>query len=84
MIGRDTVFTLCDGTDRAIVPGSDFTPKGSALVSDNVVIHCTNNGSTVDLKFRYQVIDRNTVREIITSQTDGPVDQIIFHRISRP
>jgi hypothetical protein len=70
MIGRDTVFTLCDGTDRAIITGTDFTPASSALVSDDVVLTCTNN------------IDRNVVRETVTSQTDEPVDKIIFHRVS--
>jgi hypothetical protein len=82
MIGRDTVFTLCDGTDRAIIRANDFTPVGSALASDNVIITCTNNGSTVKLKIRYEVIDRNILREIVTSQTGEPVDEIIFHRVS--
>ena len=82
VIGRDTVFTLCDGTDRAIVTVSDATVAGSALVSDNLVITCTNTQSTVKLKVRYDVIDRNIIRETVTSQTDQPVDQIIFHRVS--
>jgi hypothetical protein len=82
VIGRDTVFTLCDGTDRAIVTVSDARVAGSALVSDNLVITCTNTQSTVKLKVRYDVIDRNIVRETVTSQTDQPVDEIIFHRIS--
>lgn len=82
MIGRDTVFTLCDTTDRAIITGSHFTPVGSALVSDNVVLTCTNNGSTLKLKVRYEVIDKNIVREIVTRQTGEPVDEIIFHRVS--
>jgi hypothetical protein len=50
MIGRDTVFTLCDGTDRAIIRVDDLTRVGSALVSDNLVITCTNDRSTVTLK----------------------------------
>lgn len=82
VIGRDTVFTLCDGTDRAVVTVSDASVAGSALVSDNLVITCTNTQSTVKLKVRYDVIDRNIIRETATSQTDQPVDQIIFHRVS--
>ena len=82
VIGRDTVFTLCDGTDRAIVTVSDGRVAGTALVSDNLVIKCTNTQSTVKLKVRYDVIERNIVRETVTSQTDQPVDQIIFYRVS--
>jgi hypothetical protein len=83
VIGRDTVFTLCDGTDRAIVTVSDAVVAGSALVSDNLVINCTGNGSTVRLRVRYDVIDRNIVRETVTTQAGEPVDEIIFHRVSR-
>jgi hypothetical protein len=82
VIGRDTVFTLCDGTDRAIVTVSDAVAVGSALVSDNLIITCTNTASTVRLKVRYDVIDRNIVRETVTTQSGEPVDEIIFHRVS--
>jgi hypothetical protein len=82
VIGRDTVFTLCDGSDRAIVTVGDARISGSALVSDNFVITCTNTKSTVKLKVRYDVIDRNIVREMVTSQTGEPVDEIVFHRVS--
>lgn len=82
VIGRDTVFTLCDGTDRAIITADDAVVAGSALASDDLVIHCTNNNSTVRLKVRYDVIDRNIVRETVTSQGGERVDQIIFHRVS--
>jgi hypothetical protein len=84
VIGRDTVFTLCDGTDRAIVTVGDATVIGSALVSDDLVISCTNDASTVRLRVRYDVIDRNIVRETVTTQAGEPVDEIIFHRVSRP
>ena len=82
VIGRDTVFTLCDGTDRAIVTVDDATPSGRALVSDNFVISCTNNGQTISLKLRYDVVGRNIIRETLTTQSGDPVDRIIFHRVS--
>jgi hypothetical protein len=82
LIGRDTVFTLCDGTDRAIVTDEDLALVDSALVSDNFVITCTNQQSTVHLKVRYEFIDRNVIRETTTNQDDNPVDQIIFYRVS--
>lgn len=84
LIGRDTVFTLCDDTDRAIVTVGDLTVRGSKLVSDDFVISCTNTGATVRLKVRYEVVDRNIVREKLTSQTGEPVDEILFHRVSAP
>ena len=83
MIGRDTVFTLCDGTDRAIITANDAQITVSALVSDNLVINCTNNNSTVKLKVR-DVIDNNILRETVTTQSGDPVDKIIFHRVSEP
>jgi hypothetical protein len=82
LIGRDTVFTLCDGTDRAVITDDDAAIVDSALVSDNFVITCTNQQSTVHLKVRYEFIDRNVIRETTTDQDDNPVDQIIFHRVS--
>jgi hypothetical protein len=50
VIGRDTVFTLCEGTDRAIITSDDAKITVSALVSDNLVINCTNSNSSVKLK----------------------------------
>lgn len=82
LIGRDTVFTLCDGTDRAIVTAGDLAVSGSSLVSDDFLISCTNNNSTIRLKVRYDVIGRNIIRETLTTQGGEPVDKIIFHRVS--
>jgi hypothetical protein len=82
IIGRDTVFTLCDGTDRAIITVAAAAVADGALADDDLVIACTNNQSTVTLKVRYDVIDRNIIRETTTTQADAPVDKIIFHRVS--
>jgi hypothetical protein len=82
LIGRDTVFTLCDGTDRAIVTDTGLRAAGSALVDDDFVIACTNNGSTIRLRVRYDAISRNIIRETLVTQAGEPVDKIIFHRVS--
>jgi hypothetical protein len=82
VVGRDTVFTLCDGTDRAIVTSDDALIVGSALVSDNLVITCFGNGSTVRLKVRYEPVDEHILRETVTTQAGQPVDEIVFHRVS--
>ena len=43
-----------------------------------------NRNSTVELKVRYDIIDKNIVRETVTTQSGDPVDKIIFHRVSAP
>lgn len=82
IVGRDSLFTLCDDTDRAIVTVSDGVVVGSALTSDNLVITCFNDGSTVHLKVRYEAIDKSIIRETVTTPEGEFVDQIIFHRVS--
>lgn len=81
VIGRDSVFTLCDESDRAVITGTARI-AGSALVSDDFVIKCTNTRATVKLKVRYDVIDRNIVRETVRTPAGELVDKIIFHRVS--
>jgi hypothetical protein len=82
VVGRDTAFTLCDGTDRAIVTVAEASIVGAALASDDLVITCFNDGSTVRLKVRYVFVDKNILRETTTTQAGAPVDEIIFHRVS--
>jgi hypothetical protein len=83
VIGRDTVFTLCDNTDRAVIRG-EARSSGSALVSDSLVITCFTNGSSVTLSARYEVLDRNIILETVRNQAGELVDQIVFHRVSAP
>ena len=82
IVGRDTVFTLCDDTDRAIVTMEDAVIVESALVADDVVLTCFGNGATLELKVRYQPIDEHILREVVTTPDGEPVDEIIFHRVS--
>ena len=82
MIGRDTVFTLCDDTDRAVISLRDGVVAGGALVGE-LVIDCLNTGSSVTLDARYDLLDKNIVSETLTRQDGGElVDRIIFHRVS--
>ena len=81
MIGHDSVLTLCGGTDRGIIRVDDFTAVGSAtLVSDNHVLTCTNNGRTITLRNRTELIDKNIIRETVTG--DNFFDETIYHRVS--
>ena len=82
MIGHDSLLTLCDGTDRGIIRVSDFTAVGSSLVSANHVLTCTNNGTTRTLKNRTVLIDKNIIRETVTTQEGQFVDKTFYHRVS--
>jgi hypothetical protein len=83
IIGRDTVFTLCDDTDRALVTGRGARVVGSALVADDVVLRCFGNGETLELTLRYDVLERGILRETVRTRAGAFVDEIIFHRVSR-
>ncbi|MGH6903490.1 MAG: hypothetical protein ACREIR_12210 [Geminicoccaceae bacterium] len=80
MIGRDTMFSFCGNTDRGVITLSDGIVVGSTLVGD-LVITCLDDGSTVTLNARYDLVHRNVVREALTGE-DGFTDEIIFYRLS--
>jgi hypothetical protein len=81
MIGRDSVLTLCGGSDRGIIRVDDFTAVGSTtLVSENHVLTCTNNGQTITLRNRTELIDKSIIRETVTG--DDFFDETIYHRVS--
>ena len=83
VIGRDTVFTLCDDTDRALITGTGEI-VGSALVVDDVVLQCFGNGQRLEVTVRYEPLGEHILREVVTTRTGDPVDEIVFHRVSRP
>jgi hypothetical protein len=83
MIGRDTVFTLCDDTDRALITGTRGEIVGSALVFDDVVLECFGNGERLDLTVHFEPLGEHILREVVTTRTGSPVDEIVFHRVSQ-
>ena len=83
MIGRDTYFSLCDGTDRGVVTFEDGFAEDGVLTTDNNLLKCFNNGEEVLLKARYELMADGTVMtETITTQDDTLITTIVFHRIS--
>ena len=82
MIGRDTVLTLCDDTDRALISGTGSIAD-SALVLDDVVLECFNNEEKLELTVRFEPLGKNILREVVTTRTGAPVDVILFHRVSQ-
>jgi hypothetical protein len=81
-IGRDTVLTLCDGTDRGVANFSDGIIAGSTMTTDNLVLTCFDNDASVTLRARYDVINANLILETTTTSTGEPVSEIFFHRVS--
>jgi hypothetical protein len=43
---------------------------------------CFNNGATVTLHVRYDVVSRDLIRETLTTPTGESVTEIRFHRVS--
>lgn len=85
MIGRDTVFSLCDHSDRGIGSFTDgVTTSRTRLASDNLAIQCFNNGASVVLKARFDLLDANTMVEIASRQDGTPVSTILLHRLAAP
>ena len=82
--GRDTVLTLCDGTDRGLVSVDDGEEIGRDVIqSDALTIRCFNTSASVVLRVRYELIGKGLMTER-TSMLDGsPVTTIVFHKVSQ-
>jgi hypothetical protein len=82
MAGRDTVLTLCDGTDRGFISFDDgaITARGT-LETPRLTIACTNSGAAVVLLVRYQPISDGIIIEHTSTPAGAPVSRIVFHRI---
>lgn len=84
LAARDSVFSLCDGTDRAFASFDDGERVGrDVLQSDTLHIQCFNNGASVTLRVRYQLIAAGLMTETTTRLDGTPVSTIVFHRVSR-
>ncbi len=82
LAARDSAFTLCDGTDRGFGSFDDGEVVGRDVMrSDSLVLECFNNGASVVLHVRYELLDKALMREVTTRADGTPVSTIIFHRI---
>lgn len=84
LAGRDTFFSLCDGTDRGLIRFDDgLVVDRNVMQTDNLVIECFNTGELVELHVRYELIGHGVMVED-SSRPDGtPVSRIVFHKVSR-
>src|SRR4030095_10225844 len=70
MAGRDTVLTLCDGTDRGFISFDDgMVVEKNVLQSDSLTIECSNTASVV-LRVRYEPAGNGVMIEH-TTRLDG-------------
>jgi hypothetical protein len=83
LAGRDSVLTLCDGTDRGFASFDDGEVVGRTMMQSNTLtIKCFNNGATVVLHVRYELISNGLMIEVTTRPDGSPVSTIVFHRVS--
>jgi hypothetical protein len=84
LAGRDSFFSLCDGTDRAFIRFDDGVVIGrNVMQTDNLVIECFNTGTTVALNVRYELVGPGVMVEDTTRPDGTPVSRIVFHKVSR-
>ena len=82
MAGRDTVLTLCDGTDRGFISFDDGIAGRNVLRTDSLTIVCSNTGASVVLRVRYELFGNDLMVEDTTTLAGSPVSRIVFHKVS--
>jgi hypothetical protein len=83
LAARDTVFTLCDGTEHGFGSFDDGVVVGrKVLQSDSLILKCLNVPASVTLRVRYELITDSLMNEVATLQDGTPVSTIVLHRVS--
>ena len=83
LAGRDSVLTLCDGTDRGYASFNDGEVVGRKVMQSNTLtIECFNNQAMVLLHVRYELVDDGLMVEVTTRPDGSPVSTIVFHKLS--
>ena len=84
MAGRDSVLTLCDGTDRGQISFDDGDEIGrNELESNALILKCNNNNAIVVLHVRYELLGKGLMVERITRPDGAAVTNIVFHKVSQ-
>ena len=83
LAARDSVLTLCGGTDRGFASFDDGELVGkNELESNSLTIQCFNTGASVVLHVRFELVDHDVMLEHATLENGTPVSTIVFHRVS--
>ena len=84
LAGRDTVLTLCDGTEHGFARFDDGELIGrDVMESNSLTITCFNNGATIVLHNRFELIGKGLMIEHTTRQDGSFVSSIVFHKVSQ-
>ena len=83
LAARDSMLTLCDSTDRGFASFDDGTVVSRTVMqSDTLIIKCFNNGATVQLHLRFELVERGLMIETATLPDGSPVSTIVLHKVS--
>jgi hypothetical protein len=83
LAARDSVITLCDSTDRAFASFDDGEVVGGKVMhSNSLTIRCFNNGLSVVLRVRYELVANGLMVEHSTKEDGTPVSTIVLHKVS--
>jgi len=83
LAGRDSMLTLCDSTDRGFASFHDGTLVSRTVMESNtMIIKCFNNGATVHLHLRFELVERGLMIETATLADGSPVSTIVLHKLS--
>ena len=83
LAARDTLLHLCDSTDRGFASFDDGTVVSRTVMQSNsLIIQCFNNGATVQLHLRFELVERGLMIETATLPGGSPVSTIVLHRVS--
>ena len=83
LAARDTVFTLCDGTEHGFGSFDDGVVAGRNIMQSNSLnIQCFNVPASVVLRARYELVSSGLMIEVATLQDGTPVSTIVLHRVS--
>ena len=83
LAARDTVFHLCDGTEHGFGAFDDgVVVSKNVMRSDALMIQCFNNGASVVLHVRFELISPGLMIEVATLADGTPVSTIVLHKVS--
>ena len=83
LAARDSMLHLCDSTDRGFASFDDGTVVSRTVMQSNsLIIECFNNGATVQLHLRFELVERGLMIETATLPDGSPVSTIVLHKVS--
>ena len=83
LAAHDSVLSLCDGTEHGFGSFSDGeVVSKNVLRSNSLRLECFNNGASVTLHVRFELVEKNLMIEVATRDDGTPVSTMVFHKVS--